>query len=367
MREMPAPPSQGGRRAASQPSGTPGASEPLSYATIGAVPSQFAPPVEPAATVYAENQASDFRTRDFSPQSRRSLREAAQAPGTSQQGPVPELPLFTQALPGAATVTPPPAPTFRPAPVVDAGPIVDAGPVEYTLTRRELRALQNAEQVPSSEALWPEPFAPAMPRDAGRVAPPMAPPLGPAVPPAPSEPASEQPTKPAPEPVHPAPAAWTPPIGHWTSQLDAVDDRFTDIESTINRTVGGTRASTSALVLPEIPLGSDIRGALTHTGEVMLTGSIDLPMSLSSTGTTARIDQAGIDDLFDWRDEDLVSLDSQPVRAVTAVSTRIGGHGVTHTQKPKGTRGLTALLVTACVLAVVVTGLIIAAFALNIL
>ncbi len=324
-------PSQGGRRAAGEQSGNRPAPEPLNYTTVGGFPLQFAPPQNPAASVYPDSQATEFRTRDFSPESRRSLREAAQV-----QNPFPAPTAYQ------AHDTFQPAPSFGyPASVPEAPravaappmPIVDPLPIEQTLTRRELRALLNAEQALTQDALWPAPFAQVPPRE-----------------PAPQE-----------------PAPWTAPVGHWSNQLDAVDDRFAEIESTINRTVGGTSASTSALVLPEIPMGSDIRGALTHTGEVMLTGSINLPASLSSTGTTARIDQGGIDDLFDWREEELVSVDSRPVRAVTAVSTRIGGHGVTHTHKPKGTRGLTALLVTACALAVAVTGLIVAAFAFNIL
>ena len=338
---------QGERRAAShQPRNRP-EPDPLNYATVGAIPSpfvppsefappeQFPPPEQAAPSVYSDRQASDYRVRDFSPQSRRSLREAADVPRETQPAPPQEFSQFAPSAPVHAPATPP------------ATPITQNGLIEHTLGRRELRALENAQQTPSPEAMWPAPFAPAMPQERA--------------------PQERAPQGHAPQQARSEPGLWTAPIGHWSNQLDEDADRFADIESTINRTVGGTSASTSALVLAEIPVGSDIRGVLTHTGEVMLTGSIDLPLSLSSTGTTERIDQGGIDDLFDWRDEEIVSVDSEPVRAVTAVSTNIGGHGVTHTQKPKGTRGLTALLVTACALAVVVTGLIIAAFAFNIL
>jgi len=309
--EIHAAPAQGGRRAANK---------------------QFSPTEQPAPSIYSDEQVTTFPTRDFSPESRRSLRESADVQSTFEALRVPQLAppqQFSQFAPESRAA---------PAPASQAPSVTQNGIIEHTLSRRELRALENAQQTPAPEAMWPEPFARAVPEEQ-----------------APQDQAQDE------------PVAWTAPIGHWSNQLSADDDRFADLESTINRTVGGTSASTSALVLPEIPMGSDIRGALTHTGEVMLTGSINLPLSLSSTGTTARIDQGGIDDLFDWSDEELVSVDSQPVRAVTAVSTSIGGHGVTHTQKPKSTRGLTALLVTACVLAVVVTGLIIAAFALNLL
>ena len=159
-----------------------------------------------------------------------------------------------------------------------------------------------------------------------------------------------------------AEATWTPPVGHWSTQAD-LDDEFP--ETTINRRVGSGSTATSALVLPTVPNG-DIRGPLTSTGEIMLTGSIDLPHSLSSTGATDRFEHDGIDAMFDMSDREVISTDSAPVRAVRAVSTHQTGHGVTHTQKPKGTRALTALLISASSMAVVVAGLLVAAFAFNI-
>jgi hypothetical protein len=159
-----------------------------------------------------------------------------------------------------------------------------------------------------------------------------------------------------------AEAAWTPPVGHWSTQAD-LGDEFP--ETTINRRVGSGSTATSALVLPSVPNG-DIRGALTGTGEIMLTGSIDLPHSLSSTGATDRFEHDGIDSLFDASDHEVISTDSAPVRAISAISTHQTGHGVTHTQKPKGTRALTALLISASSMAVVVAGLLVAAFAFNI-
>jgi hypothetical protein len=162
------------------------------------------------------------------------------------------------------------------------------------------------------------------------------------------------------------PTPWSPPVGHWSTQLDA-DDVGDEFDTTVNRRIGSGHAATSALVLPTVPPGSDIRGPLTRTGEVMLTGSIDLPRDLASMGVSDRYDHGGIDTLFDANDHEIVTTDSAPVRAVTAVSTHSSGHPVTHTQKPKGTRALTALLISASAMAVVVAGLLIAAFAFHIL
>jgi hypothetical protein len=159
------------------------------------------------------------------------------------------------------------------------------------------------------------------------------------------------------------PTAWSPPAGHWSTQVEPHEILP---ENTINRTIGSGTSATNALVLPSAPQGADIRGPLTSTGEIMLTGSIDLPRNLAATGQTDRFDNGGIDALFDLSDAEVISTDSSPVRAIRAVSTHTSGHGVTHTQKPKGNRALTGLLIAASSMAVVVAGLLVLAFAFNV-
>lgn len=161
-----------------------------------------------------------------------------------------------------------------------------------------------------------------------------------------------------------ADSSWIPPIGHWSAQDEVGEDDMSS--GNVSRTVGSGISTTSALVLPSIPEGADIRGPLTGTGEIRLTGSIDLPRTLSSTGQSDRFDGERIDALFDLSDAEVISTDSSPVRAIRAVSTHNSGHGVTHTQKPKGTKALTGLLIAASSLAVVVAGLLVAAFAFNV-
>jgi len=153
------------------------------------------------------------------------------------------------------------------------------------------------------------------------------------------------------------------PTGHWSRQA-AEEDEPSD--SVITRTIGSGTSTTSALVLPAIPFATDIRGPVNSSGEAMFTGSIDLPSTLSASGVSDRFDNADIDSLLDLNDSDMVSTDSAPVRAVTAVST-FSNQSVTQTQKPKGTRALTVLLISASSMAVVVAGLLVAAFAFNML
>jgi hypothetical protein len=153
------------------------------------------------------------------------------------------------------------------------------------------------------------------------------------------------------------------PSSHWSRQA-AVEDEPND--SVVSRTIGSGTSTTSALVLPAIPFATDIRGPLNASGEAMLTGSIDLPSTLSASGVSDRFDHADIDSLLDLNDSDMVSTDSAPVRAVKAVST-FSNQAVTQTQKPKGTRALTVLMISAASMAVVVAGLLVAAFAFNML
>ncbi|CAO1652182.1 Meckel syndrome type 1 protein [Salinibacterium sp. NYA9b] len=190
--------------------------------------------------------------------------------------------------------------------------------------------------------------------------PPIAPVAKPTTAPAAQAPAAQASAAPAAAPVI---AASGISIGHWSSQAKADDETNNAI---VTRTIGSGSSATNALVLPAIPFATDIRGPLTSSGEAMLTGSIDLPSTLSASGVSDRFDKGDIDSLLDLNDSDMVSTDSAPVRAVKAVST-FSNQSVTQTQKPKGTRALTVLLISAASMAVVVAGLLVAAFAFNML
>jgi hypothetical protein len=168
----------------------------------------------------------------------------------------------------------------------------------------------------------------------------------------------EQLTRVDPEALEPEVApqsSWAPPVGHWSRPVE--NDPTTD--TTVNRTIGSGGAATNALVLPEIPPGSDIRGALTNTGEIRLTGTIDLPQTLGTESIA--LESADLDE-----DGDTDASEIQPVRASRAVSSRTTGHGMTQQTARKSNRALTALIVTASVLAVSVTVLIVLAIVYNI-
>jgi hypothetical protein len=165
----------------------------------------------------------------------------------------------------------------------------------------------------------------------------------------------------------PAPAAatasetstMTPPTGHWSTQAQ-LDDETQFGDEKLARNIGSTSGAitTSALVLPSIP-DHDFGPISTGDG-LMMTGSISLPASMSATGAHPKqLDESDLDHLLDPGDHQVANTDSQPVRAIRAVSTHTSSRGVIGTVKPKGTRGLTALIIAATGMAVLVGALFI--------
>lgn len=110
------------------------------------------------------------------------------------------------------------------------------------------------------------------------------------------------------------------PFGHWSTQ-EEVDDA----EPALSRDVsaGAGAVTTHALVLPSIPDASEpLLSPLTSTGEIMVTGTIDLPRSYGSTGAhPALFDHSDVDALIDDVDRDDGDTGVAPVRATRAVSS----------------------------------------------
>lgn len=178
-------------------------------------------------------------------------------------------------------------------------------------------------------------------------------------PPAPAAPTQVQASAFA-EPIV-SPTTGERPIGHWTNQSD-IDDRVQISESTISRRVGSGAITTSALVLPSIP-GHD-----PSTGDVMLTDSISLPSGLTATGAHAPIDESDLDHLLDPGDQQQVNTDSVPIRAIRAVSSHTGSQPLIAPNKPtRGNRALTALIVSASGMVVVVVTLLVVALATEVI
>jgi hypothetical protein len=98
----------------------------------------------------------------------------------------------------------------------------------------------------------------------------------------------------------------------------------------------------------------------------MVTGTINLPGSVGSTGRDSRhYDDPDVDHLFDEYDKEITNTGSQPVRAISAVSSHTASRGGIETGRKQSNRMLNVLLVTACVLAVGTAALLVAGFAFN--
>ncbi len=160
----------------------------------------------------------------------------------------------------------------------------------------------------------------------------------------------------SPEPK-PVTTAFEPPAGHWTQQArDAGDAEVHDVTGTRRVAV----QDTNSIVLPNSAL-ADPTGALNATGEVILTGSIDLPASLSSTGSHRPIDGSEVDRLLEQHDEQ-PETDASPVRASRAVSSHTSTRQVVlAAAKPKESRTPVILGVTVGAVGLAAAGVIIVA------
>jgi hypothetical protein len=148
-----------------------------------------------------------------------------------------------------------------------------------------------------------------------------------------------------------------PAAGHWTTQSDL--DDATQVADTITRSVGAGSGviTTSALVLPSLP---NPEYSQLGTGDILVTGSIDLPRSLATSGAhPTQLDEHHLDHELDPGDHQVVSTDSQPVRAIKAISSHGSTRDVIVSRKPSGNRALTALIISAAAMAAVVVTLLV--------
>jgi hypothetical protein len=150
------------------------------------------------------------------------------------------------------------------------------------------------------------------------------------------------------------------------AKVDDADASFDDLIS--SRTVGSTNSSqTSALVLPAVPSSMDMGTALDETGEVIITGSIDLPSSMGSNGAPAAgIESKDLDALLEVGETEQSGDDVAPVSASRAVSTGASNNALVAPPKRGRANVPVVLAITAGVLAIGVVGLLLAAFVFRI-
>ncbi|MDJ0377908.1 hypothetical protein [Cryobacterium sp. PH31-L1] len=148
---------------------------------------------------------------------------------------------------------------------------------------------------------------------------------------------------------------WTPPIGHWSVDADAprveVSQPDQSLDELINRGIGagGIPTTTNALILPSIPHQPSSVNPISNTGEIMITGSFDLPRSLGSTGAHPNLfDSSEMDHMMDQLDADQLGGDSAPVSASRAVSTHASTRGMlTPPRKQRASLPMILVIATA--------------------
>ncbi|GAA3584736.1 hypothetical protein GCM10022198_05020 [Klugiella xanthotipulae] len=116
-----------------------------------------------------------------------------------------------------------------------------------------------------------------------------------------------------------------------------------DFDDIISRAVAdeGIETSSGALILPVIPDSSDLAGALNETGEVYITGSIELPRALGETGGHGRLHDSvdNLDNVLgDMESDELAPDDTRPVAATRAISAQASGNAIVTPSTKSGNR-----------------------------
>jgi hypothetical protein len=131
----------------------------------------------------------------------------------------------------------------------------------------------------------------------------------------------------------------------------------------ISRSVTGSIGTGNALILSQTPSAPPLVAPVAATGEVLITGSYDLPEGLGSTGHA--------NGTADGKETDAVLVDGElpahssptPIAASAAISTvKNGGDLIKPPTPEKGGRLMLTLAITAGVLALALVGVLILAF-----
>lgn len=135
----------------------------------------------------------------------------------------------------------------------------------------------------------------------------------------------------------------------------------TAFDSLLSSGEAGSTTAPHALILPSIPSSTGLGSALTENGGVVLTGSIDLPVELSTTGQHPNyFEKPELDAMFDGDEDPQANTGSSPVSAARAISTHTAARDLIAPPAPqKNSKLLLTLSITAGVLAVSVLAVVI--------
>lgn len=359
-----------------QPEGeqAPDAATPASAEVIDAVP---AAPADTASTDDAPAAPADEATTEDAPAGAEGAEQPAETPAVESSDDE------TTALDDVATddavstdgaastmsgeIAAAPAPAEQPAtqaprPAVFDSPFTDAG-AEFGvsgLTRRQARAQEKIRT--AAVPIISSDLEPGQPRPSAAPAPAADAPVSPAI----FRPAAADENAAAPSEEAPAPSVVNPALGS-----DLLDGQTPDIslpasfDQLISRNTGatGTVSTPNALILSQTPAGVPLVGPINGTGEIMITGTFELPEGLGSVGHAPGT--------TDGRDADAVLLDGElppassptPIAASAAISTvKQPGEIIRPPAPEKGSKLLVGLIITTGALALAVAVTLVLAF-----
>ena len=126
-------------------------------------------------------------------------------------------------------------------------------------------------------------------------------------------------------PSHPdaAQQTYTRPFGHWSMQAK-IDDENQTLDHSVRRDLSSSSGAitTSALVLRRFRKSATSLGRSAIPERYWITGSVELPSSLGSTGSyPTHFDRSDVDAIIAADDREDSTAGSAPVRAIRAVST----------------------------------------------
>jgi hypothetical protein len=330
-------------------------------------------PAAAAAAAPARPQQPADQGRTLTRRELRAMQQAEQANGQAGHPAVagePVVPVtFTSEPEGGAASSPKPRPAVAPPPSIGTPPSASEGSAAVP-------AQSSGSTSTSEKSAWP--FPPLVP-SASRTSQPEATVTQSLTSPFAAFGAQPSPkTEAAAGPADPVSATadatddvstqerrpFTPPTGHWSTAAELDDGN----EPITSRNVGQSTAATTtnALILPAIP-HPDATAPLTSTGEILVTGSIDLPRGMGATGAHPdHLDSSDLVRLLDGEENEFNTSEVQPVRASRAISTHTSTRGVIAPPKKRGNTLPVVLMVTAGVLAIGVIGLLVAAYVLKV-
>ena len=148
-----------------------------------------------------------------------------------------------------------------------------------------------------------------------------------------------------------------------------IDDENQTLDHSVRRDLSSSSGAitTSALVLPSIPRAGDVTRPISNTGEILITGSVELPASLGSTGSyPTHFDRSDVDAIIAADDREDSAAGSAPVRAIRAVSTNNDSPALLAETRATESRTPFVLAIIAGATLVVAVGLVIAGFIFNV-